>query len=79
LVGTPNVLRSIYVFQDEISMSNTHRNQARHDELLTAMMKAMQDDVSPGPCRGREPLNFRLIAPPPSEDSLRMPGNQSGT
>ena len=45
LIGSPGVLIALHRFQDEIRVSNTSRNDNRHDELLSALEWEIRSDL----------------------------------
>lgn len=69
LVAPTDVLRALYIFQDEISLRGEARNRARHDEKLTALMRAMRADAQKGLSVVDESgVEFRLFASGPSNE-----------
>ena len=47
VVATPEILRALYEFQDEIRSGNTNKSQRRHDAVLTARLIEIRRDVHP--------------------------------
>lgn len=64
LIAPPAVLIRLQAFQDEISYVNQNRSDARHDELLHELFRAMRQDVHPSKLQDSG-YSFRLLGLPP--------------
>ena len=74
LVAPPEVLRALYVFQDEISLKGEARDRGRHVQKLTALMRAMRGDAQTGLTASNESdLDFRLFASGPAAETPNEP------
>jgi hypothetical protein len=63
LVAPVAVLTRLQEFQNEISHANQARSDERHDELLSALFRAMRQDVHPSRLEERS-FDFRLLGFP---------------
>lgn len=45
LIGSPGVLTALHCFQDEIRVSNTNRDDNRHDQLLSVLEWEIRSDL----------------------------------
>src|SRR5450755_4020782 len=45
LIGSKGVLDALHAFQDEIRVSNTNRDDTRHDELLSRLEWEIREDL----------------------------------
>lgn len=60
LVGSPAVLVALRAYLDETSDANSGKVVDRHDELLTALIFAIREDLGRKPNRPNEPFEFRM-------------------
>ena len=67
LVASPEVLNALYAFQDEISYRNKNRDQRRHDERLSALLRCMRRDVQPRRPNDVDGFLFRFLDVPPKQ------------
>lgn len=65
LVASPTVLDALEAYLRETSYKNPDKVHKQHDALLSALIRAMRDDVQPNSTEESSPRSFRLIAPPP--------------
>lgn len=65
LFAPPTVLDALDAFLAETSVSNPSRSLERHDQLLTALLKAMRQDVFPLLPNPNGDALFRLRTLPP--------------
>jgi hypothetical protein len=81
LVAPTDVLRALYIFQDEISLKGDTQNRGRHDQKLTALMRAMRADAQKGlRIADESSVEFRLFASgPPSESAPALDDTPSQT
>ena len=73
LVASPDVMRAIYSFQDEIAnlvRSGASRSDERHDKLLSDLLNAIRLDIQPNINADRQRLTFRLLDVPPQREQL---------
>lgn len=71
LVASPSVVQALYAYLDYNSARDVAKSLKRHDELLTALLDALRQDVYPLRRRHNDPKTFRLITVPPD---MRSPG-----
>lgn len=79
LVASSAVMQALNAYQEEISIRNVNRSQVCHDQLLSILVTAMRDDISPGGSNNDRALEFRLIAPPPDETGPASLNNRTST
>lgn len=65
LVGSPQVLRTLKAFLAYTSYRNPQRQQERHDELLSELIRAMRRDLQPKEKSDDSERGFWLQAAPP--------------
>lgn len=60
LVGSPGVLVALRNYLDETAESNANKAEDRHDQLLTALIFAIREDLGRKPNRPNEPFELKL-------------------
>lgn len=68
LVGSPSVLSALRAFLDETAESNTQPSIKQHDELLTALIFAIRDDLGIKPNKPKGDYQFHLWTGKPSKN-----------
>ena len=61
LVGSPDVLAAAREYQREISIKNAARSALRHDELYSALVNALRNDITPLKGRHDGRLSHHMI------------------
>ena len=69
LVAPGAVLRALRSFQAEIAESNKDRSNARHDALLSDLVRAIRRDIHPGRADDAD-LSFQVLGVPRRGDAV---------
>jgi hypothetical protein len=69
LVAPADVLRALRRFQTEIAASNKDRSDARHDALLSDLVRAIRRDIQPKHSHDGD-LTFQVLGVPRRSDAV---------
>jgi hypothetical protein len=60
LIASKQVIKALHNFRNEIAVSNPHRTQEKHDELLSVLIRTIRADLGISPASNPDDLSIRL-------------------